>query len=65
MTQIAKYEDLWTKILQSEPCSLSQRKAVNIRGRTVTVHKLQSHSRSFQQLVEELAETSKVGFLYL
>lgn len=61
MTRIAKYEDLWTKILQSKPCVLSQRSPVQIKGRTVTVHRLQAHSRAFQQLVEELTETSKVG----
>ena len=60
MTRIAKYEDLWHKVLQNQPCQLSQKHAVHIRGRTVTVHRLSSHSRAFQQLVEELNETSKV-----
>ncbi|XP_063875017.1 uncharacterized protein LOC135108176 [Scylla paramamosain] len=59
MTRVAKYEDLWHKVLQSRPCRLSKRRPVTIRGRIITVHTLSVHGTLVEQLVAELREAAK------
>ncbi|MPC19150.1 hypothetical protein E2C01_012058 [Portunus trituberculatus] len=59
MTRIAKYEDLWRKVLRSKPCRLSKRRPVAIRGRTILVHTLSVQGTLVEQLMAELREAAK------
>ncbi|XP_045621405.1 uncharacterized protein [Procambarus clarkii] len=59
MSCIGKYDDLWCKILRSEPCLLSQKYPTQIKDKTISTFHITSHTPQFLQLAQELTQTQK------